>query len=968
MTYSTIRPVISATTSHSAESGLGSSSWWGSYRLRLGGQGYTSSALDGIESGTKYVVERIIGDFESHTQASDFNLVRTGLVFGAVQSGKTSSMFGVSSMCIDGGYDIVVILSGTRIGLWQQTSNRVGELLDKASKQSEWEKNQSRILVPEIAYQSGQDFESSMPTPELLYCSNQPAQIRRAIGKKRPIILTAMKHGSHLQAVRKFLRSALTAKFLDDHKVRLLIIDDEADDGSVLDRLIENDKLDQYSELKQLPRHIAFLWCDNMDFYGRRSFHSNLAVTYLAYTATPQANFLQSDHNPLKPNDFVATIRAPFNRTNRLPDLAAYYHEPSGIRSYYTGGNVFYETLDADTPGALCITDPSRFIPVPSPTTDLNQALTITGLRSFLVGGAIRLLISGKSYKFLMDRTFETEAEYEAVAPPVHTALIHPSPLKEDHALCKKALLQWLATGRLPEESEAPIELAENTAISGALNDLVTNEALWRTWLDEFEATRLALKLPGIADFPAIGQLDWLKVKKVLVDEILPSLKIKIINSDPKSDYIPTFRCGASGDRVVPPEDLLTIFVSGNVMSRGITLEGLCTSIFLRKSNQPVQDTQMQMQRWFGYRGQHILWCRLFTDRDQYELFKSYHDIDLNLRCQIASKMLSSPHEPIDPMVLSAIASSPTGKVSNLNKLPLCPGASPFVRLLNNPGNGTDDNADIVTSFFTTHRYSLLQSGTKDIAGRGLITDNPISLAEAADFLDKFAYSQHKPDPTEPSNRRWSDLGHALRLSASDVQLFRPPQTSQANISAASPNQCPYTIAAYLRLWHHCLSNNIPGIHKNGTPNVHWNHINLQTANANAPRFYVGIRFGRGGTPTHSGLASLQVDGVKIRTADREINKSSSELTGTWGSRGRHSSSGDIDSDDRYFGDQLFDYHHTGLPAPPVIEGEAKWRPEGHPGLILIYVVQDAYKIERIAFGICIPLGGPESIVSLKGS
>jgi hypothetical protein len=150
MTYSTIRPVASDTDSNSVESGPQSSSWWDSYRERLGRQGYTLSALNGIESDTKYVVERIIGDFESNTEVCEFNRVRTGLVFGAVQSGKTSSMFGVSSMCIDAGYDVVVILSGTRIGLWQQTSNRVGELLDRASNQSEWGKNQTRILVPEI--------------------------------------------------------------------------------------------------------------------------------------------------------------------------------------------------------------------------------------------------------------------------------------------------------------------------------------------------------------------------------------------------------------------------------------------------------------------------------------------------------------------------------------------------------------------------------------------------------------------------------------------------------------------------------------------------------------------------------------------------------------------------------------------------------------------------------------------------
>lgn len=42
------------------------------------------------------------------------------------------------------------------------------------------------------------------------------------------------------------------------------------------------------------------------------------------------------------------------------------------------------------------------------------------------------------------------------------------------------------------------------------------------------------------------------------------------------------------------------IVVGGNTLSRGLTLEGLTTTYFLRTTNQA--DTLMQMGRWFGYR------------------------------------------------------------------------------------------------------------------------------------------------------------------------------------------------------------------------------------------------------------------------------------------------------------------------------------------------------------------------------
>ena len=42
------------------------------------------------------------------------------------------------------------------------------------------------------------------------------------------------------------------------------------------------------------------------------------------------------------------------------------------------------------------------------------------------------------------------------------------------------------------------------------------------------------------------------------------------------------------------------IVVGGNILSRGLTLEGLVTSFFIRTSS--AYDTLLQMGRWFGYR------------------------------------------------------------------------------------------------------------------------------------------------------------------------------------------------------------------------------------------------------------------------------------------------------------------------------------------------------------------------------
>ena len=52
------------------------------------------------------------------------------------------------------------------------------------------------------------------------------------------------------------------------------------------------------------------------------------------------------------------------------------------------------------------------------------------------------------------------------------------------------------------------------------------------------------------------------------------------------------------------------IAIGGDKLSRGLTLEGLTVSYFLRPSH--MYDTLMQMGRWFGYRPGYLDACRLF--------------------------------------------------------------------------------------------------------------------------------------------------------------------------------------------------------------------------------------------------------------------------------------------------------------------------------------------------------------------
>ena len=68
------------------------------------------------------------------------------------------------------------------------------------------------------------------------------------------------------------------------------------------------------------------------------------------------------------------------------------------------------------------------------------------------------------------------------------------------------------------------------------------------------------------------------------------------------------------------PEGMNVIAIGGDKLSRGLTLEGLTVSYYLRASR--MYDTLMQMGRWFGFRPGYIDLCRLYTSQELVEWYR----------------------------------------------------------------------------------------------------------------------------------------------------------------------------------------------------------------------------------------------------------------------------------------------------------------------------------------------------------
>lgn len=931
--------------------------WWNRYLESLTDSGMTSTSLDVLAADCRYILKNgILGSADPTNDAETATRHRSGLVMGAVQSGKTASMLGITAMALDAKIDIVILLSGTRVALWRQTFDRLVKQLNPSSR------------------------DHLFPCPALIEDGNSrisdwyqmhSARARRALNDQEPIVMVVMKHGQHLSAVARMLHDRIYPQITNlNRDIRLLILDDEADDGSILDANVENELDPAWDVLKQIPRHIVDLWSRREE--APATANARLFSTYVAYTATPQANFLQTDVNPLAPNDFVAALRTPFE-TGEVEPRSTNYREPAGLSRYYTGGETFYRKLSA----SLMVTEEdSNRSPTTTrshdldgapdsedsePDSDSRRSWIGAATRAYLIAGAIRLMRDphGRRLHGLQEIAFPSSAQVRAACPKPHTMLFHPSASVEDQFTAKAELLAWAHDVNFEEAMTLAAAGCRTLSVDALAADMDTDPARWTHWIESYRMSARAVAGEfNLASSPLIPNTmeAWSELRNFLLTEVIPFVEISVVNSDAAADDRPQFDPYKVGESWYAPRDLLTIFISGNVMARGLTLEGLTTTLFLRHANDPAADTQMQMQRWFGYRGEFIDLCRIFLPQRQAELFAQYDRNDEALRREIIDAMNCSPDQAPTPLVLEGEAFRSTGKLAGVTKLPLSPGAHPFVRLLN-PADAPDPNTGLLAEIFDAPSVDVIAAGT--IRGRILL--NPLPLTQTAELLDRLTYVDYTPDARDQSITRWRSLEGQLGLrddvDTSLLSLFRGPQGEPQQW--ARGDVCPYQIAAYLRLWAAALDRRAVGLFPTDDGDVPWSALDLETRRAEQPSFYIGWRYG-----------SVQLSRDEIRRAgfgdlpftplamDRAVN--GRRLSGTWGSRNPGN------APDSYAGDQLFDYHHHGLtPVPISEEATISWRPRGAPGLVLFHLIRESPNcVPRVAVGVAVPLGGPDHFAS----
>lgn len=189
------------------------------------------------------------------------------------------------------------------------------------------------------------------------------------------------------------------------------------------------------------------------------------------------------------------------------------------------------------------------------------------------------------------------------------TMLVHTSPHVIQHQRTMEVIRAWLMTNG-----------GELRAGSGEV---------WERFVAtfEYETGRLPLASEGEAEIPPADLLPWIR-------ETLDAMELVIEN-------------GISEERLdFTGKPKTYIVVGGSVLARGLTLEGLCVSYFLRTSKQ--YDTLLQMGRWFGFRHGYEELPRLWATADLISAFRAIGRVEEEIRTDIARYVGTPSFTPMD--------------------------------------------------------------------------------------------------------------------------------------------------------------------------------------------------------------------------------------------------------------------------------------------------------------------------------
>lgn len=518
------------------------------------------------------LTDEILGKLEDPNRKPPWD--SRGMVVGSVQSGKTANYCGLICKAIDSGYRLVVVLAGMHNNLRSQTQYRLDEGVLGRDSQKDRQMDQANSLIG-----VGKLFGQLLPVHTLTSSLDDgdfrapKADTGVTIGSD-PVILVVKKNGSVLRNLLKWVLHVRGEEVSGEKRkvvrgVPLLLIDDEADNASI------NTKDGKKSANKNDVTAINGCIRQLLDAFEKSA--------YVGYTATPFANiFINPDSETPKhgedlfPRSFILNVSPPSN-----------YVSPSRVFG-----------LDGDPDAGI---EPKQEIPLYRPVDD-HEDIFLPGHKKDLVVHELPDTLK----KALACFVLVCAARRARNQKEVHNSmLVHVTRyIDVQHQVAQLVQLQVDSIRRR-------LAIGEGERKQTLLSELK------RIWQEEFEPTSATIRT--MSPDENLHQTTWEQVAAEL-PEAAARIEVKEINGH-ATDAL---------DYVAHQQGFNVIAVGGDKLSRGLTLEGLSVSYFLRTSR--MYDTLMQMGRWFGYRPGYLDLCRLFTTDDLRRWYRHIALAEVELR------------------------------------------------------------------------------------------------------------------------------------------------------------------------------------------------------------------------------------------------------------------------------------------------------------------------------------------------
>lgn len=519
------------------------------------------------------VTDQILGRLEDPRRPGRWD--RRGMVVGQVQSGKTGNYTGLICKAADAGYKLIVVLAGIDDSLRSQTQLRLDEgfLGYDTQKRMVFDRTNTRLgvgLLPGVDFYHVNSLTSSAGKGDFKKAVAENAGV--VPGGSDPVLLVVKKNKKILDNLIQWATTILQVVQHGETRARvpnvpLLVIDDECDHASVNTRDVFDDRSGAFDP-DTSPTAINGCIRNLLDSFQQSA--------YVGYTATPFANIFifkeaeTKEHGEdLFPRSFLISLKEPSN--------------------YIGAAKVF--GLQSDLKRNIEAVEP---YPIIRTVDDADEWIPNNHKNGYRVPAAIPKSLRRALLSFVLVCAARAA---RGQATEHNSMLVHVTRFND--------VQQQVAD--LVGSELAFIKDLLDLGDSRRKNNLV--DELKAIWENDFVPTSAA----EVFDDPTLIPITWAEVSSSLRKAVL-KIEIKIINGTAKDAL----------DYFGKPNGISVIAIGGNKLSRGLTLEGLSVSYYLRASK--MYDTLLQMGRWFGYRPGYQDLCRLYTTA---ELQRWYKDITL---------------------------------------------------------------------------------------------------------------------------------------------------------------------------------------------------------------------------------------------------------------------------------------------------------------------------------------------------